>query len=329
MLRGYAHCGIVAAGLLFFVPFAAWAGQPAGGAAAKEACAGEAGYRASWLDRTHAYLTSKICEPAVWFDNFFGDERADEENQASTYVRLKVGMRWRDEQGWDVPTETYASIKLPKATDRLRLIFLGQSDDDVRDDPSEPGFIGEGEDKAQVGLRYEALARPRSNLSFTATTSPKAEARYRYTYPFNDRDLGRFTQTAFWSDADGWGGLTRGDFERRYQNSNLLRFTAWGKACDECDDVEWRTELAYFHAVSSRAAMEYKAYAYGNTRDGHVDDYVLRTKYRRNFYRPWLFWEIQPELRWPWRADVDREVEPRVTVFLEIQFAAGMGYAYR
>jgi len=238
-------------------------------------------------------------------------------------------VRWRDVEGWDVPVETFMSVKLPRASDKLRLLVLGQSDDDVRDDPSDPAFIGEGETKAQIGLRYETIKGPRSNLSFTATTSPKVEARYRYEHPLSERSLARFTQTAFWSDDDGFGGLTRGDIERRFSASTQSRLTAWGKYCEECDDLEWRAEYGIFQLISAKAAMEYKAVAYGNTLRGHVEDYQLRVKYRRNFYRPWLFWELRPELRWPLREDDERDMEPRVSLYMEVQFAGGKGYRYK
>jgi len=305
------------------------AGNNPNGKTAKESCAPGEGATESWIDRAHSYVTGQVCRPTEWFDGFFGDERMQEENLASTYVRLKVGVRWREHDGWDMPVDTYASVKLPKASDRLRLIVFGQSDDDVIDDPSDPRYLSEGEDKAQVGLRYEVMSRPRSSLSFTGTTSPKVEARYRYEYPVSDITLARFTQTAFWSDNDGWGGRTRGDLEHRISPSSLARLSLWGKYCDECDDLEWRTEAILLQRISPKAAQEYKALAYGDTASGHVEDYRLQYKYRRNFHRPWLFWELRPELRWPWRADDDREMEPRVTLSLEVQFAGGPGYTYK
>src|SRR5690625_6907435 len=30
-----------------------------------------------WLDSTHSYLSKRLCEPAAWFDGFFGDTRTD------------------------------------------------------------------------------------------------------------------------------------------------------------------------------------------------------------------------------------------------------------
>src|SRR5690554_1557537 len=35
---------------------------------------------ASWLDLTHSYLNQRLCEPAAWFDGFFGDPRTLEES---------------------------------------------------------------------------------------------------------------------------------------------------------------------------------------------------------------------------------------------------------
>ncbi|HAR32140.1 MAG TPA: hypothetical protein DCR65_11480, partial [Gammaproteobacteria bacterium] len=48
----------------------------------------------SWLDRTHSYLNQRLCEPAAWFDGFFGDDRALEETPVGTFFRLRNEVRW-------------------------------------------------------------------------------------------------------------------------------------------------------------------------------------------------------------------------------------------
>ncbi len=32
-------------------------------------------YETSWYDETQIYVNSRFCEPALWFDNFFGNDR--------------------------------------------------------------------------------------------------------------------------------------------------------------------------------------------------------------------------------------------------------------
>lgn len=60
-----------------------------------EVCQDELGRPDSWLDRSHSYLTQRLCEPAAWFDGFFGDPRSLEETPVGTFFsdsqRTSVG----------------------------------------------------------------------------------------------------------------------------------------------------------------------------------------------------------------------------------------------
>jgi hypothetical protein len=51
-----------------------------------------------------------------------------------------------------------------------------------------------------------------------------------------------------------------------------------------------------------------------------IDNYRVGTRYRRNFYRPWLFFEIEPEVTWPKKVDGHREPLFATTFLIEFQF---------
>ena len=46
---------------------------------------------ANLIDDVHIYLNESFCNPAVWFDSFFSDERIDEE------VRPGSNLRWQND----------------------------------------------------------------------------------------------------------------------------------------------------------------------------------------------------------------------------------------
>ncbi|MBS3744533.1 MAG: hypothetical protein KGY48_09310, partial [Wenzhouxiangellaceae bacterium] len=57
-------------------------------------CRDDEGRPESWLDRTHSYLSRKLCEPAAWFDGFFGTDRAYEETPIGSFFRVRNSMVW-------------------------------------------------------------------------------------------------------------------------------------------------------------------------------------------------------------------------------------------
>lgn len=64
--------------------------------------------------------------------------------------------------------------------------------------------------------------------------------------------------------------------------------------------MEWATELSLLRELSPRSAITFGGGLAGHTRpDALVDTYRVFTRYRRNFLRPWLFCELEPEITWP------------------------------
>ena len=40
-----------------------------------------------FIDKTYHYLNTKFCQPAIWFDSFFVDDRIREDVRAGTMIR--------------------------------------------------------------------------------------------------------------------------------------------------------------------------------------------------------------------------------------------------
>ncbi|UCF31816.1 MAG: hypothetical protein JSV26_05270 [bacterium] len=297
-------------------------------------CMGQEGYTRedTWLDRTHAYLTRELCEPAVWFDGFFGEERADEEGYPGTSARLRFGVRWSEDEDFTYPNQFLISTRLPKATSKLKLVIAGRGEDDpthiLPDDPVDTGLDEQEEARqGKVELRYDVRERSHSKFSINAglrfdwPPPPFVRARYRYTYPLNVNTLFRFIQTVFWEEEDGFGKTTRVDLDRRLSEPLLLRWSGSGTHSGISQGIDWGTELSLFHRLSERAAMTYEAGMSGYTQpETTIDEYKADVRFRRNFHRIWLFYELEPEVRWP--RDVDGSFKPvwALAFRIEVQF---------
>ena len=281
----------------------------------------------SWLDRSHAYMSQRLCEPAAWFDGFFGDPRALEETPVGTFIRMRNALEWDQSEGWSYGLRVRANLELPRVSDRVRLLVSRDEDlsGELRDGPT----AAEGDDRTRLGLRFIATERARSQLDLDGTIrvssgalNPRVRARYRYVHGLTDNTLARATQTVFWERADGLGTTSRLDWEWLPDRDRLVRWTGEGTFSEGSDGVDWRTSITAFRQLDLRTALRSEVGAFGYTSPQFdTEEYFVALRLRRQFARPWLFYEIQPERAWPLDLDTGkRGADWRLTFTLEIQF---------
>lgn len=281
----------------------------------------------NWIDDTQFYLSRTVQKPVTWFDRFFGSDLSDEAGYASTFIRIRFPATWTEEGGFDSRPEFKAQVYLPRATRKLRLIIANDNDLDPLDEPSGPPAAGEQQPQGNIALRYDVKKTAKSRVSFSAGARSGPDlyvrARYRFLTSISTHSRFRLTQT-LWYLLDAKGeGETRVDLEGDLDPFTLLRWTNSGFYTQEEIDVlgiQWSSDLFLATALSKRAGLLYSLGASGVTKPNtFVTDYNVLTRYRRNFFRSWLFYEIEPSLSWI--RDEFGEFKPvgSMTLRLEIQ----------
>jgi hypothetical protein len=281
----------------------------------------------SWLDRTHSYLNQRLCEPAAWFDGFFGDERALEETPVGTFFRLRNELRWDESEGFRVRVRLSANISLPGASEKLRLLLT--RDEDVRGEFEPYLPVEESDKQTRIGLRYNLSEKLRSRLDADATVkvnlnslNPVLRARYRQVEQLTDNSFGRFTQIAFWQGGDGFGTTSRADWEWYRDYDTQLRLSGQGTWSEESEGLDWRTSVTGFRQLDLKTAIRTELGAIGYTDPRfETEEYFLNFRFRRTFLRPWLFYELQPERAWVLDDESgNRRGDWRFIASIEIQF---------
>ncbi|NDY96536.1 hypothetical protein [Wenzhouxiangella limi] len=281
----------------------------------------------SWLDRSHAYMSRRLCEPAAWFDGFFGDPRALEETPVGTFIRLRNALEWDQSDGWSLGVRVRANIEVPRVSDRVRLLV--SRDDDLSGELSDGPEADDGDDRTRLGLRFIASQRERSQLDLDGTVrvtsgglNPRLRGRYRNVRALSANTLVRATQTVFWERDDGLGTTSRLDWEWLPNRNRLLRWSGRGTFSEASDGVDWRTSVTDFRQLDLRTAIRTEVGAFGYTQPQFdSEEYFFAVRFRRQFARPWLFYEIQPEHAWPLDpVSGQRGSDWRLTFTLEIQF---------
>ena len=298
-------------------------------------CMGERGFKNTWFDRTHSYLTSMLCQPSVWFDDFFGQHRAGEDWPGSL-VRWKTSIRF-DEQGKPLyRSEFNASFRLPKMDKKTKLVITSetrddqtssQPDDDPYDLETTSGISADEDKQTTVGLRYYLTDTRKARLNLGAgiklenPVQPYLRVRMRYTEPLGSSTLLRLTPSIIWLTEDGINRSLRLDLERRMSENVLIRASQSIVRKEMQPGVMWGTVLKLYDRLSPVTVVALEAAAKGtNHPDYRVERYRLATRLRSNFLRKWLFLELEPEYYWPRDTLGEYHLFRAITFRMEVQF---------
>ncbi len=280
-------------------------------------------YEKSWYDETQVYINARFCEPALWFDNFFANDRVFDEGVAGTYVRWRNEFTQDEEEFFKYKMGLSASIELPIIEKHLRLTFEGDQDEDLRDIAP-----GSGEDTTNsLGLQLDLVENARSKFNVSVSLSPRVRLRYRYTYPVYQDITLRLTQEVQ-RKKGVHSARTLIDFEKVFKQNYLFRASTEGKASEEFDGIDWLQAFVLYQRVNNKTSLSYESSVNGITEPRTLAaNYRLGFRFRKNFHRRWLFFEIAPEMTWPVslnesRSDIVKDRRSKWLLFfrLEVHF---------
>lgn len=285
-----------------------------------------------FLDEYHTYMLGKIKGQTLWFDNFFGDPRVEDDDLPTSFVRLRTVARYTESEGMTFPIRLRANLELPRVNRRLRLVIFGGNREEDRlmesDDAIDPS-LKDGEEKewTNLGLRYMIYKSMRDRFHFGGGLSLGwpldyyGRMRYERLLHISDNHLIRFTETGFWNSLRGFGETSRIDWEKSLGERLTGRFSLFGTYSEDISGMQWGAETSLFQQFSKGSALALDLGAYGLSEPStQVWTYRIAGRYRRNFLRPWLFFEIEPEVLFPLSDTGKRETVGVLTTVLEIQF---------
>jgi hypothetical protein len=294
----------------------------------------------NWMDQVHNFVQDNTCEPAVWFDTFFVKDHILLAPRPGLLIVLRNSARWTEGQGVKLMHDYHLEWKLPQWKQLLRRSKLYFESRSVADrytiqpgQPVPPGVDpNTGVRRATIGVRADLYTRLRSLVSIDTgiklNIHPDAHVRlrYQYTKPFGEVYLFRFSQIAMYQAIEHFTDTTQLDFERKFTTFTFIR---WGNNVTYTEGtpgVTWNTGVSLLTQLTPKSAISYDASMWGvNHPDWVIQNYRLGIHYRQNFYRSWLFFDLDPEITWPQNASQANYTSQRNHVYafmatLEIQF---------
>jgi len=291
------------------------------------------------MDTTHDKLEQGILKQVIRLDDFFGNVKTEELRKTRYQLRWRNSFRAEEGGGVKFGTTLRANVVLSRISDRLRLALSSEDEADqtvpgLPEDPGNPGLDRTTRNARLVSteLRYGLLKTPDLDMflgaGFRVKIPPEGfvRSRFQYTRQLSNIALLRFGETLFIKNTSGFGETTEIDLERLLGWGTFARWANSGTVSEEFSGMEWGTELSLLKELSPRSAITLGGGIYGNTSaSAMVGNFKTFTRYRRNFLRSWLFYELEPEISWPRNELGDYEAKFAITGRIEVVFQGDAG----
>ena len=274
-----------------------------------------------WLEGGKDYASRKANEMTQWVDNFFGNDERDLE-QAETRLRLRTIYNWDERLDNEIKFRLGGKVSLPQISKRLDLVFRGEDMDDFGND----GVEDPSEDR--IGLQYQVgpkgIRKHRFDLTVGfGSSGPKPGVKYVYQDALAEDLNFRFTQRFTYDLGEGGYGSSRFVLDKALRERELVRAYTRFLYGEKTEGTEWSSSLSYARGWQGDSGRVGATWLYVGA-DGQtepydfVKNYKVGARFRRQAYRDWLFWEIEPSYNW--RVDepyFDREGAWRIELRLE------------
>lgn len=270
----------------------------------------------TWFDQTHELIDQRTLSGLRRFDDAFGMQ--DYPAQASYSLRAITELRLDDQGGMSPGLRLRASVALPQISQRVSLIFDG----DQQEAPMMQGLRNIRENA--VALRWIALNLQQLRIDTDAgiRSGPDlfVRARLRRLWKPTEVDQIRLLQTVRYGVQEGARSLTETDYTHVFPNRilaggyHVLDLRHEDAACP-C----WTRGLLVGRALDARTVV-----SAGIGQDGVSQPaWMAQSRYvwwrwREQFLRDWLFWEVEPRLTQA--RERDWQTEPSLVLRLEVRF---------
>ena len=259
----------------------------------------------NWIDQSHQSLLTRTQETAQWFDQFFGDRR-DKDEDARMKTRITLG--WEPNNNcWNDPyVRIRVKVELPQLERRFDLLLSNEEDDDYNLLPLESNRPAENDNESSdfnAALRWIQRFTPREAIDFRIglRSGPNIYARGRHRRQHNLTKYFKLqlTATLFLDSKEGNGGRLLNELDYLVTDKGIIRFSSRGEYTSRSNGLEWRGGLSYTHRLAQQGAVATGFYLSGETdSEDNVDHYSISSRWRNQFWKPYLFYEIEPFVDW-------------------------------
>lgn len=258
------------------------------------------------VDDIHGSMSENLIFAANYIDNFFSNERMDEEGSKSKIVLSYLSGHDRF-LGSSTEYVIRARLHLPKTEGRLRLVLDSTDESDTEATDLNVSNLEQNEtvnrfNELKAALQYVLLSSKlwqvsmNSGMRFSVPPNPFVKFRVRRLF-FVDKLKIRFVESLFWYKLTGWGEYTSIDVERNVWDKFFFRSSSRVTAINDTDELSFRQSFSLFQDIGQKKLLTYTIGANADLiSPTTMSTYYINTRYRHNFYKNWAFYEVVPSL---------------------------------
>ncbi|MEE4279196.1 MAG: hypothetical protein V2I82_12075 [Halieaceae bacterium] len=252
-----------------------------------------------WVDTSHQFATNRAQAMVQWMDDFFGAQVRDAE-RADSFIRAIFIDDWDARDAHDLRVRLRGQVSLPKISKRVDLVFSGEEAEQTL---TEEERGSENDIGVRVNFRDDVRSRFDATLSLRSGPALLPGLRYRYQLPLSENSWGRVTQRLQYHSDDGYRSLTNFDLNRALSEHSVLRWGGRLRYREEREFWDWNTGINYRRWLDDHeqypSAIEYYVAMSGQSEpERFATNYRVGVLYRRQFFREFLFFEVEPNYNW-------------------------------
>ena len=260
-----------------------------------------------FLDKVHDVLSHSIVIIPESIDSFFSDEKIDEKLQQS---RLKIHFNSSSAKGQRPSHRTGVSARLvfPRLEKKLALVIKDISNSLKQEDEDQIlNDLSNETEKADMGTYLNWFTRLKNNfqlnsdagIRFTLPLDPFIRIRFKkYWNPSTNLKL-RLMGNVFWFTSKGFGHKWRVQIDRKMSQEYLFRFDNRAFWIETDRFFTFSHGPVIFHKINSRDTIRYGSAVESTSHPIEVQNYKAYLGYRSQFYKDWIYIEVQPEINYP------------------------------
>jgi len=277
-----------------------------------------------WMDVQHCRFSGHTTSTVTWFDHLFGNTSPD---KATVLLRVITEEQYDKKNGDQFVTSVQASVHLPNADQRLRLVISDDRQDLVGGDKNiSPEQQRQQSAATTAALRFLAYAhdtlRLDTDIGLRSGPDLFARARVRDVWTLTPDSSLSASQTVRYAVEDEGRTISEMDLNRLLGQSASVALTnqfSWWEKEDHEVGARWNQGVSYRQEQGQQQYWSFGVGTEGVTRPVFErNSYGVWALWRRLLWHDWIYYEVEPRLTRYRQFDWD--VDPSITLRLELQF---------
>ena len=262
---------------------------------------------------------ANLSEKTDRLDDFFGEPGIALRRNKSR-IKVSPNLQIKDKEGFSPAMDFSANLDLPLAQKRTHIFFDNQMERMTRSAPV-GDHLPDRDKESVIGLFFDMhrTERLRTHLQLGVRRIVFPYAKYAIEYAWEANDwLIIPSQEFYYRAGTGPGESTGLEFSREIKPDTYLRVSQVGTWAADSKGYEFGQYIALI--ALRQAALDSTGFVLETGYNGYIssmtaiDNYAVSFRYRRPFWREWLYFELNPRVDFPRKYDYRTTASVKITI---------------